>query len=119
LLAENHLNPELVLQGAQLVTIAAMVAAGLGVTVVPEMMVHTEFVKGCVAVPFAKPVPMRELVLLRNPLRFESKAAAAFREEAAGSFLKVEMMWERGLRAAIWAPRAPSHVGVYLPKPIV
>jgi LysR family hydrogen peroxide-inducible transcriptional activator len=88
LLAENQLNPELVLQGAQLVTIAAMVAAGLGVTVVPEMMVHTEFVKGCVAVPFAQPAPTRELVLLRNPLRFESKAAAAFREEAAAAFLK-------------------------------
>jgi LysR family hydrogen peroxide-inducible transcriptional activator len=91
LLAANHLKPELVLQGAQLVTIAAMVAAGLGVTVVPEMMVHTEFVKGCAAVPFARPAPTRELVLLRNPLRFESKAAAAFREEAAAAFLK----WER------------------------
>ena len=87
LLAANHLQPEVVLQGAQLVTIAAMVAAGLGVTVVPEMMVHTEFVQGCVAVPFARPAPTRELNLLRNPLRFESKAAAAFREEAATAFL--------------------------------
>ncbi|MBA3962464.1 MAG: LysR family transcriptional regulator [Chthoniobacterales bacterium] len=87
LLAANHLKPELVLQGAQLTTIAAMVAAGLGVTVVPEMMVHSEFVKGCVAVPFAPPVPTRGLILLRNPLRFESKAAAAFREEAATAFL--------------------------------
>ena len=86
LLAANHLKPELVLRGAQLTTIAALVAAGLGVTVVPEMMVHSEFVKGCVAVPFARPVPTRELVLLRNPLRFESKAAAAFREEAAAAF---------------------------------
>ena len=87
LLAANHLKPELVLQGAQLATIAAMVAAGLGVTVVPEMMIHTDFVRGCVAVPFARPAPTRELILLRNPLRFESKAAAAFREEAARAFL--------------------------------
>ena len=87
LLAANHLNPELVLQGAQLVTIARMVAAGLGVTLIPQMMLNTEFVKGCVAVPFAKPVPMRELTLLRNPLRAESKAAAAFRKEAAAAFL--------------------------------
>src|SRR5712671_1354036 len=86
LLAANHLKPELVLQGAQLVTIAAMVAAGLGGTVIPHMMLNTEFVKGCVAVPFAKPVPTRELTLLRNPLRAESKAAAAFREEAAAAF---------------------------------
>jgi LysR family hydrogen peroxide-inducible transcriptional activator len=84
------LKPELVLQGAQLVTIAAMVAAGLGVTVVTEMMLHTEFVKGCVAVPFAQPVPTRELVLIRSPLRFESKAAAAFREEAATAFQKLK-----------------------------
>ena len=86
LLEENDLKPELVLQGAQLVTIARMVAAGLGVTVIPQMMAGTEFIKGCVAVPFAKPAPMRELTLLRNPLRFESRAAAAFREEAAATF---------------------------------
>ena len=82
LLAANRLNPEIVLQGAQLVTIARMVAAGLGVTVIPQMMAETEFIKGCIAVPFARPVPTRELFLLRNPLRAESKAAAAFREEA-------------------------------------
>lgn len=87
LLAANHLNPELVVRGAQLVTIARMVAAGLGVTVIPQMMTGTEFLSGCVAVPFAKPVPARELTLLRNPLRAESKAAAAFREEAAAAFL--------------------------------
>jgi LysR family transcriptional regulator, hydrogen peroxide-inducible genes activator len=88
LLAANHLNPEIVLQGAQLVTIARMVAAGLGVTVIPQMMAETEFIKGCVAVPFARPVPTRELILLRNPLRSESKAAAAFRDEAAATFLQ-------------------------------
>jgi LysR family transcriptional regulator, hydrogen peroxide-inducible genes activator len=91
LLAANHLNPELVLRGAQLTTIARMVAAGLGVTVVPQMMVDTDFARGCVAVPFAPPVPMRELNLLRNPLRFESTAAATFREEAATAFLKLSV----------------------------
>jgi LysR family hydrogen peroxide-inducible transcriptional activator len=86
LLAANNLNPEIVLQGAQLVTIASMVAAGLGVTVIPQMMVKTKFIKGCVAVPFARPTPTRELILLRNPLRSESRAAAAFREKAAAAF---------------------------------
>ena len=86
LLAANELQPDIVLQGAQLVTMARMVAAGLGVTVVPKMMAESEFIQGCVAVPFARPTPTRELVLLRNPLRFESKAAAAFREEAAAAF---------------------------------
>jgi LysR family hydrogen peroxide-inducible transcriptional activator len=87
LLAANRLDPEVVLQGAQLVTIASMVAAGLGVTVIPQMMSRSEFIRGCVAVPFARPVPTRGLSLLRNPLRFESKAAAAFREGAAAAFL--------------------------------
>jgi len=50
------------------------------------MMAETEFVKGCVAVPFARPLPTRELTLLRNPLRVESKAAAAFREGTAAAF---------------------------------
>ncbi|HEY3602674.1 MAG TPA: LysR family transcriptional regulator [Chthoniobacterales bacterium] len=86
LLVANKLDPEVVLQGAQLVTIASMVAAGLGVTVIPQMMAATEFTRGCVAVAFARPVPTRQLSLLRNPLRFESKAAAAFREEAAAAF---------------------------------
>jgi len=88
LLAANNLKPEVALQGAQLVTIARMVAAGLGVTVIPQMMAETEFIKGCAAVPFARPVPTRELTLLRNPLRFESRAAAAFREEAAAAFMR-------------------------------
>src|SRR4029434_5181516 len=78
LLVANHLQPELVLQGAQLVTIARMVAAGLGVTVIPQMMLNTEFVKGCVSVPFAKPAPTRELTLLRNLSRAERKDAVTF-----------------------------------------
>ncbi len=86
LLRENNLHPEVVLQGAQLVTIASMVAMGLGVTVIPAMMAETDFTSGCVAVPFARPVPTRELTLLRNPLRFETKAAATFRAEAAAAF---------------------------------
>jgi DNA-binding transcriptional LysR family regulator len=86
LLAANNLKPEVVLQGAQLVTIASMVAAGLGVTVIPQMMATTKFIKGGIAVPFARPVPTRELILLRNPLRFESRAGAAFRAEAEKAF---------------------------------
>jgi LysR family hydrogen peroxide-inducible transcriptional activator len=85
-LERNHLQPELTVRGAQLATIARMVAAGMGVTVVPQMMIESEFTDGCVAVPFAPPVPTRELNLLRNPLRFEGKAAAAFREASTAAF---------------------------------
>jgi len=82
----NHLHPKLTVRGAQLATIARMVAAGMGVTVVPQMMIESEFTDGCVAVPFAPPVPTRELNLLRNPLRFEGKAAAAFRQASTAAF---------------------------------
>jgi LysR family hydrogen peroxide-inducible transcriptional activator len=85
-LAAHHLRPELAVRGAQLGTIAQMVAAGLGVTLVPQMMIETELAAGCVGLPFAPPVPLREVNLVRNPLRLESKATAAFREEAAAAF---------------------------------
>jgi LysR family hydrogen peroxide-inducible transcriptional activator len=85
LLAAHDLRPELALRGTQLATIAQMVATGMGVSVVPQMMVEHELPSGCVALPFTPPVPMRELNLLRNPLRYETKAAAAFHQEAAAA----------------------------------
>ncbi len=85
-LASHHLQPELALQGAQLITIARMAAARLGVSLVPQMMVEDELVPGCVSVPFRPPAPERELNLLRNPLRLRSKAVAAFQQEAVALF---------------------------------
>lgn len=86
-LAAHRLRPELAVRGAQLATIVQMVASGVGVTLVPKMMVESDLSSsGCIAVPFESAVPTRELNLLRNPLRVESKAAAAFREEATAAF---------------------------------
>jgi LysR family hydrogen peroxide-inducible transcriptional activator len=86
LLASHKLRPELALRGAQLTTIAQMVATGLGVSLVPQMMVDHALPSGCVALPFAPPAPMRDLNLLRNPLRLETNAAAAFRQQATAAF---------------------------------
>jgi LysR family hydrogen peroxide-inducible transcriptional activator len=86
LLTTHHLRPELALRGAQLATIAQMVATGMGVSLVPQMMAEHELPSGCVALPFTPPAPMRELNLLRNPLRLETKAAAAFHQQAAAAF---------------------------------
>lgn len=85
-LAAQRLRPKLALAGSQLVTIANMVAAAIGVSIVPEMMVNHQSIRGCVSLPFAPPVPERELNLLYNPLRFQSKAATAFRRDAAAAF---------------------------------
>src|SRR5438034_4120898 len=86
LLESRRLRPEIALAGSQLETIANMVAAGLGVSIVPRLMVDHQVIPGCVTLPFAPPVPERELNVLYNPLRFQSKAAAAFRQEAATAF---------------------------------
>jgi DNA-binding transcriptional LysR family regulator len=85
LLEARRLRPEIALAGSQLSTIANMVAAAIGVSIVPQMMVKHHATPGCVSLPFARPVPERELNLLYNPLRFQSKAAAAFRQEAAAA----------------------------------
>jgi DNA-binding transcriptional LysR family regulator len=85
LLESRRLRPEIALAGSQLGTIANLVAAEIGVSIVPQMMVKHRATSGCVSLPFAPPVPERELNLLYNPLRFQSKAAAAFRQEAAAA----------------------------------
>jgi len=85
LLESRRLHPEIALAGSQLSTIANMVAAEIGVSIVPLMMVNHQATPGCVSLPFALPVPERELNLLYNPLRFQSKAAAAFRQEATAA----------------------------------
>jgi LysR family transcriptional regulator, hydrogen peroxide-inducible genes activator len=82
LLESRRLDPEVALAGSQLSTIANMVAAGIGVSIVPNMMVKHQATPGCTSLPFAPPVPERELNSLHNPLRFQSKAAAAFHQEA-------------------------------------
>jgi LysR family hydrogen peroxide-inducible transcriptional activator len=83
LLESRHLRPEIGLAGSQLTTIARMVAAGIGISIAPQMMVKHQATPGCVSVPFAPPIPQRELNFVYNPLRFQTKAAAAFRREAA------------------------------------
>jgi LysR family transcriptional regulator, hydrogen peroxide-inducible genes activator len=90
LLESRRLRPEIALAGSQLATIANMVAAAIGVSIVPQMMVKHQATPGCVSLPFAPPVPERELNLLYNPLRYQSKAAAAFRQEAAAALSSEE-----------------------------
>jgi DNA-binding transcriptional LysR family regulator len=85
LLESRRLHPEVALAGSQLSTIANMVAAEIGVSIVPQMMMKHHATPGCVGLPFAPPVPERELNVLYNPLRFQSKAAAAFRQEATAA----------------------------------
>jgi DNA-binding transcriptional LysR family regulator len=85
----------LAVRGAQLGTIARMVAAGMEVSLVPQMMIEAEPVTGCVALPFTPPVPVRELNVVRNPLRFflKTKRALAFQSSSLVPWREPMRIW--------------------------
>ena len=65
------------LPAVQLATVVAMVAAGQGVSLLPAMAVAHERGQGCAFLPLREPAPAREINVLRNPARFQSRAATA------------------------------------------
>jgi len=71
-------NPSVVARGAQLSTVAAMVSAGLGVSIVPDMMRAADRSRSRVYIPFARARPERDVCLLWSLLRFRTNAARAF-----------------------------------------
>ncbi|MCI0540130.1 MAG: LysR family transcriptional regulator [Verrucomicrobiales bacterium] len=92
----HAVRPEVVLQGAQLCTVVGLVAAGLGVSLVPQMMVRHEKESGCVFLPLAGTAPERELNWIRNPQRYQSKASAALTECAASLLARGAAQGEGG-----------------------
>jgi len=64
-------------EGSSLETIKYMVAAGMGVTVVPQLSVPAEHERHITYIPFADPVPTRRIVLAwrRSFTRYEAIAA--------------------------------------------
>lgn len=71
-------RPTVVSRGAQLTTIAEMVAAGLGVSVVPEMMRAQDRSKRRVYRPFTGAQPRRDICIVWSLLRYRTNAARAF-----------------------------------------
>src|SRR5256886_13021068 len=61
LLESRRLRPEIALAGSQLTTIAHMVAAGIGVSIVPHMMGKHQKGPGAVILPLAPPCPDRDV----------------------------------------------------------
>ena len=72
------LQPSVAARGAQLHTIAMMVSAGLGVSVLPEMFRAVDVAADRVYVRFAPPAPERELCMAWSLLRYRTNAARAF-----------------------------------------
>jgi LysR family hydrogen peroxide-inducible transcriptional activator len=73
-------RPPVFMRGAQLSTVAAMVAAGLGVSVVPEMMCRAAGWPGCAIRPIAGESPSRDICLAWSLLRYRTNATRAFEE---------------------------------------
>jgi len=71
-------RPSVVMRGAHLFTIKAMVSAGLGVSVVPDMMAADDCSGKCAYLPFAKNPPRREITAAWSLLRYRTNAARAF-----------------------------------------
>jgi LysR family hydrogen peroxide-inducible transcriptional activator len=72
------LEPRVVCRGEQIVTLLAMVAAGQGVSVVPEMAAVADTAKACVYRPLGKPSPMRTLCAVWHKQRYRPTSLRAF-----------------------------------------
>jgi LysR family hydrogen peroxide-inducible transcriptional activator len=80
--ARQRLHPPVVMHGSNLLTLAAMVTAGMGVTLVPRMMADCRrcAVRGVRFRPFVREVPTRPITLVWSMLRYRTAAARAFGE---------------------------------------
>jgi LysR family hydrogen peroxide-inducible transcriptional activator len=72
------LEPRVVCRGEQIVTLLAMVAAGQGVSVVPEMAAVADTAKACVYRPLGKPSPTRTLCAVWHKQRYRPASLRAF-----------------------------------------
>ena len=74
----HGLKPCVVARGAQLATLAAMVSAGLGISVAPAMMRRHDSDKSRAYRPFADAPPHRDLCVASALMRYRTNAARAF-----------------------------------------
>jgi LysR family hydrogen peroxide-inducible transcriptional activator len=72
------LEPRVVCRGEQIVTLLAMVAAGQGVSVVPEMAAVADAARSCVYRPLGKPSPARTLCAVWHKQRYRPASLRAF-----------------------------------------
>lgn len=72
------LKPTIAARGAQLVTLAEMISAGIGVSVVPAMMRAVDRAASRVYRPFAGDVPTRPICVAWSLFRYRTNAAREF-----------------------------------------
>jgi LysR family hydrogen peroxide-inducible transcriptional activator len=78
------LEPRVVCRGEQIVTLLAMVAAGQGVSVVPEMAAVADAAKSCVYRALGKPSPMRTLCAVWHKQRYRPSSLRALVDVVKG-----------------------------------
>ncbi|HEX4609119.1 MAG TPA: LysR substrate-binding domain-containing protein, partial [Urbifossiella sp.] len=78
-------EPKVVCRGEQIATLLGMVAAGQGVSVVPEMAAVGDAHPGRVYRPMAKPTPTRTLCAVWHKQRYRPPALRAFVDEIKGA----------------------------------
>jgi LysR family transcriptional regulator, hydrogen peroxide-inducible genes activator len=84
----RDVTPPVVMRGAQLTTIAAMVCGGLGVSIVPEMMRAADRSGQCVYLRFAKDPPTRDICTAWSLLRYRTNASRALVDALAEQVTK-------------------------------
>lgn len=78
------LEPRVVCRGEQIATLLAMVAAGQGVSVVPEMAAADDTSSGRVYRPLGKPTPTRTLCAVWHKQRYRPPSLRAFADVLKG-----------------------------------
>ncbi len=76
---DNRVSVEISCRCAQVKTVKALVAAGLGLAILPQMAAGRDGIAGLVYRELNDPGPRRELVLVRHQQRFHGRAEEAFR----------------------------------------
>lgn len=76
---DNDVAVEISCRCAQVKTVKALVAAGLGIAILPKMAAGRDGIPGLVYRELTDPSPRRELVLVRHQQRFHGRAEETFR----------------------------------------
>jgi LysR family transcriptional regulator, hydrogen peroxide-inducible genes activator len=76
---DNHVAVEVSCRCGQVKTVKALVAAGLGLAILPKMAAGRDGIPGLVYRELTEPGPRRELVLVRHQQRFHGRAEETFR----------------------------------------
>ena len=87
---DNNFEPRIAFRCAQVATVKALVARGVGISILPRVAQAPEDKKSLAYITLADSAPVREVAVIRHLQRYQSRGAEQFltllRERAAKSF---------------------------------